>query len=121
MILDTERLQSVEKNDDEFDRKMTLFCLAVSQIIIVNVKGDLHLLMKSLLEICTLSLHELNKAKINEPSVYFAFNQNPPTKDKSPFMTQVSTMMKEMFSANEETKEVAEILYPSGENIHARL
>ena len=119
MILDTEGLQSVEKNDDEFDRKITLFCLAVSQIIIVNVKGDLHLPMKSLLEICTLSLHELNKAKINEPSVYFAFNQNPPTKDKSPFMTQISTMMKEILNANEEAKEVAEILYPSEENIHA--
>lgn len=30
MILDTEGLQSAEKDNDEFDRKITLFCLSVS-------------------------------------------------------------------------------------------
>lgn len=29
-ILDTEGLQSVEKDDEEFDRKITLFCLSIS-------------------------------------------------------------------------------------------
>lgn len=70
MILDTEGLQSSEKDDQEFDRKITLFCLAVSHIVIINVKGDLHLPMKRLLEICLVSLHELKKAKIGTPDVF---------------------------------------------------
>ena len=78
LVLDTEGLQSAEKGNEEFDKKVTLFCLAVSQIILVNVKGDIHVQMKRLMEICVLSLHELNKSRMSDVEVFFCFNQNPP-------------------------------------------
>lgn len=40
---------SPEKNDTEFDHKILLFVLAVSNIVLINIKGDLHLPMKNLL------------------------------------------------------------------------
>ena len=69
LVLDTEGLQSAEKDDEEFDRKITLLCLAVSHLVIINVKGDMHNSMKQLLEICVLSLFQLEKAKMNKPKV----------------------------------------------------
>jgi hypothetical protein len=38
LLLDTEGLQSVEKGDPNYDRKITLFCLCVSHLVIINVK-----------------------------------------------------------------------------------
>ena len=46
LIIDSEGLMSPEKNDSEFDRKITLFCLAIAQYIIVNIKGELEIHMK---------------------------------------------------------------------------
>jgi len=46
LILDTEGLDSVERGsidniNIQFDRTMVLFCLAVSQAVIINIKGEL--------------------------------------------------------------------------------
>jgi GTPase Era involved in 16S rRNA processing len=40
-ILDTEGLQSPEKVNKEFDRKITLFTLTTSHSIIINIKGEM--------------------------------------------------------------------------------
>ena len=74
MVCDTEGLMSPEKKDKEFDRKVLLFILAVSNIVLVNVKGDLHKPMVDLLEIATLSLHELNKSTMPHPEIFMIFN-----------------------------------------------
>jgi hypothetical protein len=41
-IIDSEGLQSSEKSDKEFDRKITCFILSVSHIVLINVKGEVH-------------------------------------------------------------------------------
>ncbi len=46
LVLDTEGLFSILNKKDEnkremFDRKLVLFCLAISDYILVNTKGDL--------------------------------------------------------------------------------
>ena len=83
-----------------FDRKITCFALAVSHIVLINVKGDLHQPMQNLLEICTLNLHELNKEKIEMPLVYFVFNQNTDL-EKTKFMSQIDCIYKNIINANE--------------------
>lgn len=60
-IIDSEGLMSTEKNDREFDRKIVCFALSVSHVVLINVRGDMHIHMQDLLEICTVSLHNLNK------------------------------------------------------------
>jgi len=42
LLLDTEGLQSPEKLDDEYDRKIVLFAMLSSNLIIVNNKGEMN-------------------------------------------------------------------------------
>lgn len=109
LVLDTEGLQSVEKDDEEFDRKITLFCLAISHAVIVNIKGDMHNSMKRLLEICVLALHQLKKTKMPIPSVYFCFNQNP-ANSKEPFIKQLENITAEIVEAAPEAAETAKMM-----------
>ncbi|RNA20096.1 von Willebrand factor type A domain containing [Brachionus plicatilis] len=75
LILDTEGLQSIEKGDKEFDRKLILFCFAVSNILIINTKDQITDDVKTTLEICVDSLTKIEAARVEKPSVYFVMNQ----------------------------------------------
>ena len=61
LILDSEGLQGDRKDDEEFDRKMCCFILAISDYIIINSCKDINAKMKNLLEICCISLSQLEK------------------------------------------------------------
>ena len=74
-VLDTEGLLSIEKGDPEFDRFMFLFCLAVSEVVIINVKGNLSEPMKQLLAVCVRALRHLEIAKVSSPSIFVVLNQ----------------------------------------------
>ena len=50
MLIDTEGLLSIEKSDSEYDRRLVLFCLAVSHLVIVNMMGDVNETLKDMLE-----------------------------------------------------------------------
>ena len=40
LVIDSEGLQSLEKHDAEYDRKLTLFCLSISHLILINIKDQ---------------------------------------------------------------------------------
>lgn len=69
MIIDSEGLQSIEKSDPEYDRKITLFCLAVSHLVIINVKDQFNDDMKKILEVCVDTLNEMDANKIPAPEI----------------------------------------------------
>ena len=48
-----------------FDRKLVLFCLAISDFIFVNTKGDLEKNMKDVLHICFNSSITLDSGNMN--------------------------------------------------------
>lgn len=75
LILDTEGLQSIEKGDKEYDRKLILFCFAVSNILIINTKDQLTDDVKTTLEICVDSLSKIDVVRVQKPSVFFVMNQ----------------------------------------------
>ena len=78
LILDTEGLDGGGKRENSlihFDRTMVLFCLAVSQVVIINVIGDLGEKMQNLLQICGYSLHKLRVSKVVTPKIFFVLNQ----------------------------------------------
>ena len=52
IILDTEGLNSPERADKEYDRKIVLFTLLCSDFLIINSKGDMTESMISLLKMC---------------------------------------------------------------------
>ena len=77
LILDTEGLDAIERGNIKdtslihFDRTMVLFCLAVSQIVIINVKGDIGSEMQNLLQVCAYSLNRLKITKVPAPKIFF--------------------------------------------------
>ena len=81
LILDTEGLDAIKKSDFKdissihFDRTMVLFCLAVSQVVLINIKGDIGDELKNLLQICLYSLYKLRVSRIKSPKIFFVLNQ----------------------------------------------
>ena len=81
LILDTEGLDAIERGNIQdtshihFDRTMVLFCLSVSQVVIINVKGDIGSEMQNLLQICAYSLNKLKVSKVKVPKIFFVLNQ----------------------------------------------
>ena len=79
LILDTEGLDggsgSRGVSPIHFDRTMVLFCLAVSQVVIINVIGGLGEEMQKLLQICGYSLHKLRVSKVITPKLFFVLNK----------------------------------------------
>lgn len=51
MILDTEGLLAIEKNDENYDKKLASFAMTVSHITIINVMGEINQSMKKILNI----------------------------------------------------------------------
>ncbi|CAF1183940.1 unnamed protein product [Adineta ricciae] len=75
MLIDTEGLLSIEKGDKEYDRRLVLFCLAVSHLVIVNMLGDVNETLKDMLTLCADSLKQIGVNTVNQPIVHFVLNQ----------------------------------------------
>ena len=75
LVLDTEGLQSIEKGDREYDRKLILFAFAVSNVVLLNTKDQITEDLKATLEICVDSLSKIESARVHRPAVYFVMNQ----------------------------------------------
>ena len=43
LILDSEGIFSIERDDPMFDRRLATFCMAVSNLILINIKGELNI------------------------------------------------------------------------------
>ena len=59
MLIDTEGLLSIEKGDQEYGRRLVLFSLAISHLVIVNMMGDINETLKDMLTLCVDSLKQI--------------------------------------------------------------
>ncbi|CAF0864168.1 unnamed protein product [Didymodactylos carnosus] len=75
LLIDTEGLFGVEREDKEFDRRLVLFCLAVSHLVIVNMIGEVNESLKTMLTLCADSLKEMGVSRVPQPIVHFVLNQ----------------------------------------------
>ena len=82
LLLDTEGLQSPERNDDEYDRKIILFAMLSADILIFNSKGDMDGKILDTLKICSITFDLIKQNK--SPEIIYVFSQNN-QKDISPF------------------------------------
>lgn len=71
-MLDTEGLQSPERIDDEYDRKIVLFAMLSSDILIINNKGEINANMINTLKMCTLTFDQIKKPGYY-PEIYYIF------------------------------------------------
>ena len=64
LVLDTESIDSVERSSAiHFDRTLIVFCLSVSNVVIINLIGELNNEMQELMKICAdSSFHNMSTA-----------------------------------------------------------
>jgi predicted GTPase len=75
ILLDTEGLNSPERQDKEYDRKIVLFTLMCSDFLIVNSRGDMTPAMTDILKMCTVQYDKL-KAVVTLPKILYTFVAN---------------------------------------------
>ena len=75
LLIDTEGLLSIEKGDEQYDKRLILFCLAISHLVIVNIAGEINEALKQILILCTQSLKHIEVARVTQPVVHFVLNQ----------------------------------------------
>ena len=126
LILDTEGLDAIERKNIEdtssihFDRTMVLFCLAVSQVVIINIKGDIGSELQNLLQICAYSLHKLKVRRVPAPKIFFVLNQQAdpdPKKHLDSINILMEKMNKESALMDTEGIKMSELIQISRENL----
>ena len=75
MLIDTEGLMGTERGEKEFDRRLVLFCLAVSHLVIVNMIGEINDILKDMLTLCADTLKLIGVSRVSKPKVHFVLNQ----------------------------------------------
>ena len=50
LILDSEGLFSLEKDNQQYDKHMVIFCFSVSNFVLINMKGELNVEIEKILE-----------------------------------------------------------------------
>jgi hypothetical protein len=70
LVLDTEGLLSIEKANEEYDKKLTLFSMACSQIMLINLNGEINTAMKKILSISIFVANQLKVFK-TRPIIMF--------------------------------------------------
>ena len=60
----------MERQDDEFDRKIVLFAMLSANIVIINSKGEFDSPMKELLKMCCLTFDTI-RSKGRTPYIMF--------------------------------------------------
>ena len=122
LILDTEGLDSIQggKYIQHFDRTMVLFCLAVSQVVIINLKGEIGETMQNLLQTCACSLLKLKVSKVAVPKVFFVLNQQL-DRDKTKYIDQIKILLNTLDEKSEfmetEGTSLSQLINISEENL----
>lgn len=59
LILDSEGIFSIERDDPMYDRRLTIFCMAVSNLLLINIKGEINNNIKSVLQVAIYALKKI--------------------------------------------------------------
>lgn len=119
IILDTEGLQSIEREKDDeclfnrnFDRAMVTFCFAISHVVIINIKGDIDPATRNLIGICGWVLQKLNLPKCQKPKIQVVLNQqaDPDTENHRKTLQSVIEQLNEEYGLAKEDKSFQDIL-----------
>ena len=73
LILDSEGLFSIERNDAKFDRSLAVFCITVSNLLLINVKGELSSEIEKVMEVAIFALNKIVQSfsLLKKPRVHF--------------------------------------------------
>ncbi|CAD8107836.1 unnamed protein product [Paramecium sonneborni] len=114
LLLDTEGLQNPNQKDPEFDKKIALFVLSISDITLINVKGDIHQQFKNLVEMCIFTFGQMKSVISANKQLSWCFNQNNDVNNFAPFLDQLQGIASNLnieFSQTEQESESQNIDY----------
>ena len=60
LILDSEGIFSIERNDPLYDRRLAIFCMAVSNLLLINIKGELNIEIQKVLQVAIYALKKIS-------------------------------------------------------------
>ena len=43
IVLDSEGIFSIERDDPKYDRRLAIFCMSISNLLLINIKGELNM------------------------------------------------------------------------------
>ncbi|CAD8098190.1 unnamed protein product [Paramecium sonneborni] len=95
LLLDSEGLQNPNQQDSEFDKRLALFIISISDIIILNVKGEINLEFHNLIEMCLFTLGKHQKLQTSK-QIIWCFNQNSQTNDKKKLYKQIEDIVENL-------------------------
>jgi hypothetical protein len=75
LVIDTEGMLRAQKGDDEYSKRLLLFSLAVSHIVIINNAGEIDETIKNMLVLCTQSLKYIGETRVKNPAVHIVLNK----------------------------------------------
>ena len=62
-------------NDINFDRCMVLFCLTVSNAMLITLKSEIDAETVDIINVCCWALQNLKINKMSMPNIWFVLNQ----------------------------------------------
>ncbi|CAD8175679.1 unnamed protein product [Paramecium pentaurelia] len=101
VLLDTEGLQNPHQKDPEFDKKISLLIISISDVLIFNVKGEIHSAFHNLIESSFYTLAKFSNSKFLKKFAW-CFNQNSQTNDdeKDKLLKQIESIGQKLDSEN---------------------
>lgn len=73
LILDSEGIFSIERNDPKYDRRLAIFCMSISNILLINIKGELSLDITKVLQVAIYALKKLAVVQNNDRKTRIQF------------------------------------------------
>ena len=73
LLLDSEGLFSTERTDPMFDRRLATFCVAVSNFLMINIKGELSTDVQDVLETVVYTIGRVPTlfTHVKKPRIHF--------------------------------------------------
>ena len=79
VVIDTEGLMSVCARDRVFDIQITTFIFLISDLVLLNNKGEINAPIRELIGVCTYVLERLHQSqsKKTKSKIFFAIRDQP--------------------------------------------
>ena len=102
LVLDSEGLLSMEREDEIFDKKLTIYTMALSHVMLINVNGEINESMKKIISLSMYAAQQL-KISTDKRAIIFFVLRNMIDVDKS----KQREMMEKLQKAFDDVAETA--------------
>lgn len=63
IILDSEGIFSIERDDPKYDRRLAIFCMSISNLLLINIKGEVNNSVAKVLQIAVYAIKKITECQ----------------------------------------------------------